>query len=366
MGKERLYLKLGGAFLGRELRYEEDVLIEVEEGKISSIGKGTEGIDLRGYVAFPPLVNAHAHTLDYSFKEFGVDRTIRELVADPNSLKYEMFKRSPSRGTKEFVGHSRSYGVGAVLDFVEEGVQGVRRAKSEAEGLRYYALGRLDSFSDEELKTLAEEADGFGLPSSSSYSPSQLEVIYGAFKHKVRAAHVSETVRQYLRKDWEVVLNHFKPSLLVHATHFTRKDFEEVLDLPVVFCPRSNMWHGVGIPRIAEAIEAGVKVMFGTDNGAWNSPNLWEDLRLSLLITRLQRPGSDFSREILKGATTNAYDFLGLRLSIEEGNEADFYLYPKELLEGAFNPYVAIIKRAERPVHVSEVVGGLREFSRLP
>jgi cytosine/adenosine deaminase-related metal-dependent hydrolase len=107
----------------------------------------------------------------------------------------------------------------------------------------------------------------------------------------------------------------------------------------------------VGVPRIADAIRAGVKVLFGTDNAGLNTVNLWKDLELALLITRAQEPTSDHSAEILKGATYRAYELLGLNWGLEEGKEARFVLVPGEGVFEAINKRTALIKRAsERPL----------------
>jgi len=57
------------------------------------------------------------------------------------------------------------------------------------------------------------------------------------------------------------------------------------------------MWFGVDTPQISLAYDQNVRVLFGSDNGSWISPNLWKDLELALLLTRIQKPGSNYAKK---------------------------------------------------------------------
>jgi Cytosine deaminase and related metal-dependent hydrolases len=354
---EGLRLNVGAAFLGKDLEYVERVNVVVEEEEITHIGRGYDdgAKDYRGYVLFPPLVNSHSHLADSAFPEYGVNLTIKEVVGDPKSEKYRLFGSVGFERLREAIGkalrESLRRGVFAVIDFREQGLEGLRLVQEfrKDREIVYLALGRLDEFDEDSLMKLRELGDGYGLPSASA-SEEELRAIRRAFSDKLRAAHVSETLRHYLTNDLERLLNSYDPNLIVHATRFTYKDFQG-LSVPVVFCPRSNLWLGVGVPKIADAIRAGVKVLFGTDNAGLNTVNIWKDLELALLITRMQGPTSDYSDEILKGATYHAYELLGLNWGLEEGREARLVLVPGEGIFEAINKRTALIKRAsERPL----------------
>ena len=349
-----LKINLGAALIGEELEYKENINIEFNENNIvQHIGNGfdSEGIDARSFILLPPLVNAHVHTGDFTFPEIGIDKTIKELVGDPNSEKYkhfELYAEKIEEGIREFALKAIRHGIRILLDFREQGISGVRKAKKALQNLNidYFALGRADNFSD--LNELAKEADGYGLPDFKYHSLSELKIIKDLFAHKIRAVHLSETRRQYLLEDLEEIISAYSPSLIIHATHFKEDEFSLARDksIPIVFCPRSNMWFGVGIPQISLAYDQNVKVLYGSDNGSWISPNLWKDLELALLLTRIQKPGSNYAKNILLSATTEAYKFLGISYTIEEGNKTFPILIKGEEIFRAKEKYSAIIKRA--------------------
>ena len=348
---ENYKVNLGGALIGDELEYVEDINIEVEGDKIIHIGKGFDekGLNLSNFIAVPPLVNSHAHTADFTFPEIGIDKTIKELVGDPNSEKYRYFslyRDQISDGIRSFLLSSKNVGVFVVVDFREQGIDGIRLAmRARVPEVKHILLGRLDTFIPDDLKELYKISDGYGLPSVNSNSKDELIQISSVFRDKIRAVHISETKRQYLKNDLEELLTYYKPTLVVHGTNLSRSDFSLLKEIPVVFCPRSNLWFSTGIPKIADAIEEGVKVLFGTDNGAWIDYNLWKDLELALLITRLQRPLSNFSKEILKGATVTAYKVFNLDYGIEEGKKFLINLLKKDEIVRSHDVYTAIVKR---------------------
>ncbi len=338
-------LNLGGVLVGEELELVKGVNLTVEDGRITHIGKGwSQGIDLRNFIALPPLVNSHVHSADYSFKEFGTTETLARLVGDPNSLKFVNFLRADEeeliKAIKEFKLRAYGYGVLAIVDFREGGIPGALQArKAEVRGVKHVVLSAF--YDEDEAKIGRELVDGVGVPSMSSLRGWHYEL----FRDKIRAIHVSETLKHYLRKDFERAVELLKPHFVVHATHLRRDDFER-LQVPVAFCPRSNLWHGVGVPRIAEALEAGVKVMLGTDNGAWNEPDLLEEAKFAYYITRLQKPQSDFSKELLKAVTVNAYWLTGHK-PISEGNPANLVLIEGNGILDSYNPYSALLKRGK-------------------
>ncbi|MCG2909899.1 MAG: amidohydrolase family protein [Sulfolobaceae archaeon] len=352
---ESIKINLGGALLGDELEFKENINIEIDTAtkEIVHIGIGHDpnAKDYREYIALPPLVNSHTHTADYTFPEIGINKSLKELVGDPKSEKYkyfEIYKDRIAEGIRKFLLDSLRFGINTVVDFREQGVLGsliARSIKNKVNNtINYIILGRLDFFNEEELDKLYAIVDGYGLPSLNSNSIEEIKSIKLRFKNKIRAAHVSETLKQYLLDDIKVLLEYYEPNLIIHGTHFKKSDFE-ILHAPVVFCPRSNLWHGIGIPRIADAIESNITILFGTDNGSWITPNLWKDLEIALLLTRVQKPMSDYSLEILKGATINAYKVFGLNYGIQEGKKGYFILLHAEEVLRAHNKYTAIIKR---------------------
>jgi len=349
-----LKINLGAGLIGEELVYKESINIELDENNvIQHIGNGfdSDGIDVRSFILLPPLVNAHVHIADFTFPEIGIEKTIKDLVGDPNSEKYKylgLYAEKIEEGIREFALKALKHGTRVILDFREQGISGVKKAKKALAniGIDYFALGRSENFTD--LNDLAKDAEGYGLPDFKYHSLEELKTIKGLFIRKIRAVHLAETKKQYLRDDFGKIIDAYSPNLIIHGTYFREDEFNLARDknISIVFCPRSNMWFGVGIPQISLAYDQNVSILYGSDNGSWISPNLWKDLELALLLTRLQKPGSNYAKNILLSATIEAYNFLGLKYAIAEGNRTFPIFIKGEEIFRAEEKYSAIIKRA--------------------
>ncbi|BDC19213.1 amidohydrolase family protein [Acidianus sp. HS-5] len=351
-------LNVRKVLLGDNLEIKDNANIEICNGQITHIGNGfaSNGKNFTTGIAIPSLVNSHVHILDYAFPEIGIDKALKDLVGDPNSIKYEFLSKLNEKELTNFslkyIYNSINFGIITIVDFRELGILGSKIAlstKRKIAGINYIILGRLEKneFSEENLTKLAEIDDGFGVSSMSSYSRQELEKISYAFKNKIRAAHVSETLRQNLKSDLEYFIKYLKPNLVIHGTWLSENEMLLLKDnnISLVFCPRSNLWFSSGIPKIATAIRSGVNILLGTDNAAWISPNLWKEMETALLISRLQDPLSNYSREILRAVTINA-KFLGDN-KIEEGIKSNFIIIEgdKTGILRAHDTYSAIIKR---------------------
>jgi cytosine/adenosine deaminase-related metal-dependent hydrolase len=77
-------------------------------------------------------------------------------------------------------------------------------------------------------------------------------------------------------------LNYLQPGMLaVHAVHLRDNALARLAagGGVVVTCPRSNVWVGVGLPRVAHFYAAGVAVAIGTDSlASVGSLNLFDEL----------------------------------------------------------------------------------------
>jgi len=350
---------LGYVLIGKNLQVKRNVNIEISDNKIVHIGNGfdSNGKDYRNAILMPTLVNAHVHTGDFSFPEIGIDKPIGDLVSDPKSIKYKFFNKLKfiyiKRYIKDFLEYSKKFGIFTIIDFREQDIFGAKLAKEVkdelANELNYIILSRLDKEINEiRLKTLYELSDGYGISSSTTYNKEDLIKIDKFFHNKIIAIHISETLKQGLQNDLSYTLKVIRPKIIIHGTHLFKEDFLELKDrnISLVSCPRSNLWFSNGIPRIEEIIDSKVNLLIGTDNGAWIDPNIWKDMELALLITRLRKPLSNYSKEILKAATTNISEIL-FKNYINEGLPARFIIIEGEK-SGIFRShdiYQAIIKR---------------------
>ncbi|MEM0293192.1 MAG: amidohydrolase family protein [Saccharolobus sp.] len=363
--KERVELNVRLGLLGENLEIKENINIEIENGIITHIGNGfsSNGIDFYNGIIMPALVNSHVHAADFICKEMGYDKPIREVVGDPKSIKYDCLnshtKEEISEAIEKFALRSKKLGSNIILDFREQGIVGSEignnaRKKLREKGIIYLMLGRLeeDEFNQDNLKLLYDITDGYGLSSASTNS--KIELVSKIFVDKIRAVHVSETQRQWLKNDLEYLITKYKPNLIIHGTHLSKDEFEILKEknIPVVLCPRSNLWFSA-LPKVNNAFKTGITLLVGTDNGGILDPNIWHEMETLLLISRYQEPFSDYSLDILKAATINAYKFLGIKGWLEEGNYINALIVEGEE-SGIFNSnnkYLGIIKRGYDIIH---------------
>jgi cytosine/adenosine deaminase-related metal-dependent hydrolase len=351
-----LVLNFRMALLGEDLEVKENVNVEIRDGEISHIGNGFDslGKTFGTGVALPGLVNSHSHAADFIVPEHGNTMSIREVVGDPKSLKYELLNSRTAEipeGIVTFLRRSAKKGVIGVVDFREQGVKGVELAL-EARGRvklpHYLILGRPEVGDPAELESLNRLADGVGISTPFSYDRDFLKVLAKTFAGKIRAVHISETFRHYLRGDLEYALQNFSPTLVVHGTHLSNTEMDALSErgVSLVLCPRSNLWFSSGIPNINDALNSNVKLLIGTDNGGWMDPDLWRDMEVALLLARLRDSTKSYGKEILKAATVNAYDMFGFT-PLKEGSISPFVVIEGEEtgIFRAKDVYTALVKR---------------------
>jgi cytosine/adenosine deaminase-related metal-dependent hydrolase len=113
------------------------------------------------------------------------------------------------------------------------------------------------------------------------------------------------------------------PILIVHAVHLDDPALERLRDVGavVVTCPRSNVWVGAGLPRVAHFYGTGVPVAIGTDSLASTSTlNRFDEL------AELRRIAPDVSAASLLDSATRvgaeALGFGGEYGTLEPGRRA--------------------------------------------
>ncbi len=350
------------ALVGPDLEILHKVNLVIEDNIVEHIGNGwdSKGETYPNSLLMPGLVNGHTHAFDGLVPEYGVSLSLKEVVGDPRSEKYRILKGHEFDDLKNItlnlLTKSLSIGVLSVIDFKELDMLGAKVAKAvkNESPINYIGLGRLDQeINEERLFALKELVDGYGV-SSISLGEASLELIGRVFGDKWTAIHISETLKQNLINDLETAISALKPKLVVHGTNLTNEEFSMIAErgIKLVVCPRSNMWFSVGIPKIPMMFDAKVDLLFGTDNYGLIDHNLWKEMEMALLISRLLSPSSDFSRDILKSATV--HPDLGVN-PIEEGKKiTGIILNPVDRFEASLNKYMSLIKS---PGNVVRVLG---------
>ncbi|MGC2289201.1 MAG: amidohydrolase family protein [Thermoplasmata archaeon] len=271
--------------------------VRFRKGRVVEVGSpGTDSRRgkerrIRGIVT-PRPVNAHTHLGDAAAMREPPRAGVSEIVG-PGGLKFRLLaslsteeKERAMRFALEQMVHE---GVGAVVDFREEGVPGVEQLRRAAVGLpiEVRILGRPTRRPVEvgELTRLLRIAEGVGV-SSAREENSLTRTLLADRAHRAGkwfALHASEEVREnpenYLLP---------RPDLLVHLTKATSDDLEAVAKarIPVAVCLRSNALFGRS-PDLAAFARAGVRLLIGSDNAMLNAPSIFRETEFAYLSGRL-------------------------------------------------------------------------------
>lgn len=330
---------VGFLVYGDDLNLVQEAHITVEDEYIVETGKGyvsgPNTINLKSTIAIPGIVNAHIHTGDSAFKDVGFGLSLRELVSYPNGLKHKLLASTPRRYMVESIRRTLMFlvssGTTVFCDFREGGVEGVQTLREALNGnvIKPVILGR-PSKGIGEVNDLVDCTDGFGISSVLDYPVNELEIIReAARKHgKIIATHVLEEINS--RDELSLTLRYLKPDILIHMTHASRDDIVEARErnISIIVCPRANASLSVGTPPLKQILNENVNVALGTDNVAWNSPNMFREMEYVYKHYRAvtRDPGFLKAEEILKMATINAAKALRISDrygSIREGKRAN-------------------------------------------
>lgn len=365
-------MRVGMALVGWELEVKRYLCIHLREGIIESVESwsscSSESPGGEGFLALPQPGNAHVHSADHAFPEYGVDMGLKELVAPPHGLKHRLLESTPPSmlvdAISEFYTLAWSMGLGLLVDFREGGGRGCKlaqKAKSlTPKGLKALILGRPGP-------EWPEGCEGLGVSSPLDYEVSTLKRL--SSEHKPAMAHVAEDMEARIKGDFEGALEAGLDAI-IHGVYLKREDLEAMRDkgVALIFCPQSNMWHGLGSPPIAEAFKVGVKTALGSDNASWNTPEIWGEARAALLIARMQGFKEERAAlEVLKSIMVNPYTIVGGKPPIiEEGYEAKMIIADTSNLGifKALNPYSGIVKRVSTASIIARVDGG--DLKELP
>lgn len=249
-----------------------DGWVEAQGARVVAEGEGPAPRRAVRALLLDGLVDFHTHVGDAFLRGGPVPRDLAAAVAPGTGFKHAALASASSAtveaGIRAHLEALAGGGVVDVLDFREQGVDGIRaarRASKDVAGLRLRLLGRTTDAGDErEDAAVLAEADGLGLPSLSDLGPAACERLRRAAKKagKPFALHVSEARRE----DIEAVLG-LEPDLLVHLCAATEADLRLVADagVPVVVCPSSNE-HFRLRPPTASLERLGIPWFLGTDN----------------------------------------------------------------------------------------------------
>jgi len=332
------------ALAGEGLELLEGVEVVLEGGRVVDIyetSKKTSEV-----LVMPALVNAHAHLGDCAFPERWLSEGLSEIVDPRRGLKRRALEGAD---VAEAVEHgmkvSRAAGAFGVADFREGGAEGLREALRAGEP-GYMPFGRVER--EEELGEVLRLSHGLGLPEPGFPTPELAERAARAFKEagKPVGLHLAEARREPAEEALRLGAD-----FVVHGCFLDWEDLEELkrAGVALAVCVRSNMWFRLP-PKLPEALEAGLKVMLGTDNCTFHKPDLWRELEAASLVLRRSGLYSEaLARELLKAATVNAQEPLKVpwRIPLEKGSDGPLLVMDSRMLglSRAKNKYSAVVRR---------------------
>ncbi len=341
MSSKNLFSNFG--LIGDNLDLKQNINLEISrDGKIINISYDNiyDNLDLlqkgQNFLLIPGLINSHVHIGDNFAKELGFNKDLIDIVEPPNGLKHKLLAETHEKikvkGIKNAVLEMLSNGITCFIDFRERGVNGLSILKEALKDspIYYLALGR---FTDgKEIEKVIDSADGIGLANYTMVSKRNKEKLK-EFKSKYKklfACHMAELSREnYILKE---LINDKIVDIIIHGTHFIIEDLKQIKhnNIKLVLCPRCNGYFGVGFPPINDILRLKIPVSLGTDNLMANSPDLFEEMRYTYLISRIMDKSYQISaKQLLKMVTINAAKIFNLEEnlgSISEGKYADFFM----------------------------------------
>ncbi|WP_405291821.1 amidohydrolase family protein [Methanobrevibacter sp.] len=349
--------------------------IVVDEGKIIEIKKDAkEGkiIDADGAVACPSFINGHIHIGDSIIKDEGYGLSLSEMVKPPDGVKHKALANATDEelinAMQESMWDMVNSGTTHFIDYREGGIEGVKllRQASKDIPIKPIILGRDDSFYGDDpdlskvktaLRKLLKVADGIAPSGFGEITEEVASLIVSecSKQGKISSIHVAESesnqiesLNEFNKTEIEKgIINQFDQ--LVHLTNPKNNDLELVSksNPNVVVCPRANATLNVGVCRLNEMLNLGIKPLLGTDNVMLNSPNMLRELEFTLKLMSVYYKSYINPQQLLQMATTNVCSFdvnnIVQKSVIDEGYSAEFIIFKSF----SKNPYLNICNRLE-------------------
>ncbi|MEB3851281.1 MAG: amidohydrolase family protein [Desulfurococcales archaeon] len=364
-GSEAFAVKAGLALVGEDLEARRGACVWVRGGIVESIETsascppGAVGGDW--LVLLPQPANAHVHSGDHAFPEYGANLGLLDAVAPPGGLKHRLLASTPRRALvdalREYYTLAWRYGTGLLADFREGGGEGCVMARealrSVPPGMDVFLLGRPGP-------GWPVGCDGLGLSSPLDYPPGEVKRLVEA--HRPAVTHVAEHREAREAGDLEAALEAGFDAI-VHGVYLSGGDLEELASrgVALILCVRSNAWHSLGLPPVAGAWRAGVTLGLGTDNAGWFPPDPWREAEALALAARLQGLRAEAARLALEALFSGGYRALGAepRLVVEGRPAGMVGVADRGLgIRRARDPLWAVVKRVTGEAVELRVDGG--------
>ena len=349
--------------------------IVVDGGKIIQIKKDAkEGkiIDVDGAVVCPSFINGHIHIGDSIIKDDGYGLSLSEMVKPPDGVKHKALANATDEelihAMQESMWDMVNSGTTHFIDYREGGIRGVELLRKACKDIpiKPIILGRDDSFYGDDpdlgkvkiaIRRLLKVADGIAPSGFGEITQDVANLIVDecSKQGKISSIHVAESesnqiesLNEFNKTEIEKGINS-NFSQLVHLTNPKNNDLELVSKSSsnIVVCPRANATLNVGVCRLNEMLELGIRPLLGTDNVMLNSPNMLRELEFTLKLMSVYYKSYINPQQLLQMATTNVcsngVNNIIQKSVIDEGNYAEFIIFKSF----SKNPYLNICNRLE-------------------
>ena len=359
---------------GRDLVPSKENIV-VDEGKIIEIGKqSAEGriINVDGAVVCPSFINGHIHIGDSIIKDEGYGLSLSEMVKPPYGVKHKALANATDEelicAMQESMWDMVNSGTTHFIDYREGGIDGVKllRKASKDIPIKPIILGRDDSFYGDDpdlskvklaIRKLLKVADGIAPSGFGEITEEVANLIVQecSKQGKISSIHVAESESNQIESLNESGKTEIEKGIdsrfdqLVHLTNPKNDDLELVSksNANIVVCPRANATLNVGVSRLNEMLNSGIRPLLGTDNVMLNSPNMLRELEFTLKLMSVYYRSYINPKQLLQMATTNVcssdVNNIIQKSLINEGSFAEFIIFKSF----SKNPYLNICNRCE-------------------
>jgi len=328
----------------------QDCDIEVKGDRISRIGRNLKGkgIDCRGKIVMPGIVNTHAHLGMHSLKGICDDEKLFDWLDIVNSQEAKLSEQQIIENTRAGAIESIKCGTTCIYDSYKFGTERIK--VFESLGLRAFVSSTVTKEKHmKHVQSLLEACSGdLVKPIIAAHSPYRcsrevLEMIRDiSNEHNLpKRIHIAETKKECtdtVREHGLTPLSYLdsidfldKKTLLVHAIWLSPRELDLIAQkgCSVSHNPISNMKLGSGrVAPVVQMLAKGINVGLGTDSVVSNNDlDMFEELKVTALLHKhhTANPKAMTYQKVLDMATIYGARALGLDDvgSIEPGKKAD-------------------------------------------
>ncbi len=342
-----------------------DGAVEIKNKKIINVGKFKEvskeailakTIDFGETIILPALVNAHTH-LELSALRFKISPPSGDFISwvkNVIKLKENLSLVEIKESAKAVLYHFWKEGIGIVGDVGNTALTLDLLCNSTFYGYFFHeVISFKGGYNLKEIQ-VKSPSPNFKITYSAhapySVSPLLLQAIksYNKKRKKLFCIHCAESIEEikFLEKGEGPLLEFLKErgqwnenfvpprvspikylnslklldedTLLVHVIHIDEKDLEILKNTKpkICICLKSNLFIGVGIPRLKELLSAGLDVCIGTDSLASNDQiSIWEEMKTIYTYYPDISPEEILKIATFKGAKVLGFDKMGAILA---------------------------------------------------